>query len=320
MKAIIDNIEMGKTWTSYISAVDGVLKNAKMYDDEIWKLMGDTGMAFHFIIHKGICASSVTVYNWIEEHQSMIDRIGVQSSIKCIMDYTESKERETEKNTAIRDIKQSIDKGFAVIAWAPTPLLEFGIIHGYDDSDQVFFVKEVTGEEKDPMLYDNIGISDVPILYYQIIEEKIEIDENKIIQDSLKFGINQWRKEKHIDDYYSSGKKGYDYLIDALEMDKLNLTGLAYNIAVYNDSKQCLAKYINYINGIKTFSGKLDLAVKSYHAVSGIFKKTQGKIPFPYKGEGLTTQTKESLIEDMKKCRTLEETAITEIEKLLQQK
>ena len=49
---IINNIKMGKSWTTYMGSVHGVLKGAGMWDDSIEMLMGMTGMAFHFIVHQ----------------------------------------------------------------------------------------------------------------------------------------------------------------------------------------------------------------------------------------------------------------------------
>ena len=78
-KKILDNIDMGMSWTTYIGSVHGVLKGAGLWDDSVEMLMGMTGMAFHFIVHRQTCPSSVTVYDWMSEHFAMMDRIGVYS-------------------------------------------------------------------------------------------------------------------------------------------------------------------------------------------------------------------------------------------------
>lgn len=318
MKKIINDIEMGKTWTSYISALHGVLKSAGLTNKDLWKLMGDTGMGFHFILHEELCPSSVTVYNWVEEHQEMLDRIGIESSITCVMDFADHEDREAVKVKAIDDIKKSIDEGFSVINWAPTPILEFGIIHGYDTDDKVFFTKDVTGQETDPLLFDNIGISDVPILYYQTFGEKNDMDEYSIIKNSLSFGINQWKKEVHNNtENYFSGKRAYKVLIEALENNKFDPSGLSYNMAVYNDSKSCLAKYIKYINENTKFKGKLNKAAENYRKVSEIFNDIYNEIPFPYNGKELSDKTKQMILLKLKQSLELENTSMIEIEKVV---
>ena len=61
------NISYGMTWTSYVAGVYGALTGAGWWKDEVWKLMGMTGIAFHFIMHETCCPSSVTVYDWMAE-------------------------------------------------------------------------------------------------------------------------------------------------------------------------------------------------------------------------------------------------------------
>lgn len=227
------------------------------------------------------------------------------------MDFANHDEREALKIKAINE-------GFAVINWPPTPILEFGIIHGYGDNDKVFFTKDVTGQETDPLLFDNIGISDVPILYYQTIGKQNNIDEAEVIQSSLKFGISQWRKEVHNNtENYFSGKRAYETIIEALESNKFDPSGFSYNMAVYNDSKSCLAKYMKYVNGCDKFKGKLDTAVENYSKVSEIFSDIFNEIPFPYNVKELSDETRKTILSKLKDSQGLEDSAINEIEKVL---
>ena len=142
-KKFLPNIKLGYTWNSYINSVDAVLKSAGLWDGDTWLLLGMTGMAFHFIVEKGLCASSVTVYDWNGEHMEMMDRIGIHTD-----NYSLGDDRyntiQYQRDTAIKRIKESIDNGVAVVNWAPSGLLEFGVIYGYDDDDGIFIVKDLT--------------------------------------------------------------------------------------------------------------------------------------------------------------------------------
>ena len=75
----LQGIRMADNWTSYMAAVEGALRNAGLWDRETHNLMGMTGMGFQFIVHETCCPSSVTVYDWLDEHMTMMDRIGVHS-------------------------------------------------------------------------------------------------------------------------------------------------------------------------------------------------------------------------------------------------
>lgn len=310
----ISNLKMGKSWTSYIAAVAGVLKAGNFYSDDIWKLMGHTGIAFHFIIHKQLCPSSITVYNWAEEHFSMLDRIGVFTTVRCYMDnYKYNTLKEIQSN-AIKEIKESIDNGFGVVIWAPSSILEFGIIYGYDDEDGVFLVKDVTGDEIDPMLYSNLGRSNVPILFYQIVHSKTKLKETETIIDSLKFAVYEWNKKDHNSEEYSSGRKGYGNLFAALENRDFNSTGLSYILAVYSDSKKACKLYLEYINHNKKINGKLNKAANNYSKVSQIFSDLHKEMPFPYNNE---IDDLLQIIDKLKLCMKLEDEAIANIDQFL---
>ena len=45
--------------------------------------MGDTGMAFHLVMHETCCVSSVTAYDWMNTHLAALNRIGVHSGLRC---------------------------------------------------------------------------------------------------------------------------------------------------------------------------------------------------------------------------------------------
>lgn len=317
-KKMLKNIKLGMTWTTYTASVYGVLKHAKMWDDEMWKLTGLTGMGFHFIIHDEICPSSVTVYDWTNEHIMMMDRIGVSSEVVCIMNHTSMNTGEQLRNIAAKRIKESIDSGKGVIVWTPTPVLEFGIVKGYDDEDGVFFVEGCCEGEPDPLLYKNIGISEVPILFYQIVNSKIDIPQEKMIRVSLEFGINEWKKNYHINPRYSSGKRAYQTLIKALEKGEYNPFGLGYNLAVYSDSKKNLAEYIDFVNNTGEFTDKIDKAANNYKKIAKKFEEMAKTIPFMHGGAPINPDCIPHIIDLMKESMSLEEDAIKNIEKVLE--
>jgi hypothetical protein len=150
--------------------------------------MGMTGIGFHFIVDKTACASSATVYEWVSEHFSAMDRIGIHSDFYSITDDPGLNTMGMMREDAVKRIKESIDNGIAVVIWAPTYVLEYGIILGYDDDDGVFFVESCMPQNPDPILYSNLGKSDVPMLSYQIFKGKVNVDREKIFRDSLQFG------------------------------------------------------------------------------------------------------------------------------------
>jgi hypothetical protein len=313
-KKILDNVRMGKTWTSYIASMEGVLRKGGLWNGETYMLMGMTGMAFNFIIHKTVCPSSVTVYDWDTEHFAMTDRIGIFS--RCISSMKNFNTQEFIIREAMEEIKESIDNGIPVITWAPTRVLEFGIIRGYDDDEKIFNVVDCMSENPDPLLYDNLGKSEVPILFVQRFLDKVEPDVEKIYRDSLKYGVEQWNKPADPNSDYASGKKAYEYLIGSLKKGDFNEFGLSYNLAVYADSK---SQTLNYLKEIARTSRETVISEKIldlYGSISEKFNILAGLIPF--KGPDTYEVNKEIMPKVLKlaeECSYLENEAMSGIGK-----
>ena len=121
--------------------------------------------AFHFISAPDACPSSVTAYDWGRVHQASMARLGVHTEwYECGYEAT----FELARTRAVATIKASIDRGHPVIVWAPTAVLEFGLLSGYDDADGVFEVAHAAPGPADPLLYGNLGRKRVPWLAYQV--------------------------------------------------------------------------------------------------------------------------------------------------------
>ncbi len=299
----------GNGCSSYLGSVDGVLTAANMWNDDFYKLAGMTGIAFIFIIHEETCPSSLTVYDW-QEHFAMMDRIGVQSEIFQYYYNPNLNTYNLVQNRAIERIKESLGRGVGVVIWTPTPLLEFGIITGYDDEQGIFTVKDVTGQEDpDPLLYSNLGISEVPVLFYQIFYDRIEVLSHKTYWESLIYGVKEWNKEYHVSPYYGSGKKAYLNLLTALKKRKYNGFGLSYIIFSYNKAKKCAAEYLNFLaTEVNIFAG-LTTAAELFRQVSQNFVQLAELIPFPSE-EAVASEKLTKILQIVEKSLELENKAM----------
>lgn len=236
-----------KCWTTYIGAVQGVLDAAGWGGMETWKLMGMTGMAFHLIVHETCCPSSVTVYNMTQEHMNALDRIGVLSEVYSDAGYVTY---EAAIQQAIVRIKESLDRGIAVITWG-IGIPEFGIITGYDDEDGVFFTSSVTGESppNPPLLYANVGrTGGAPFLHCQAPICRVPYDVERTYLDSLRFYVEQMEKPFHTSPYYQSGFLAYNNWRNTLAQGKIDDPhGIRYITTVYTEAKLNAAKYLRFL-------------------------------------------------------------------------
>ena len=182
-------------------------------------------------------------------------------------------------------IKESINDGRPVLIWAPTDVLEFGIIIGYDDSDQVFIVMDCISEDPDPVLYTNIGISEVPILYNQYFVSSTFIPKEERIKHSFQYGIQCWNKVNS-DRGYGIGKGAYENLISALTNNNYDLFGLSYIIAVYQDVKNHLTSYISSSASYNSSFDYLNSVIPHLTHTARLFKSMTEIVPFQNSDSG----------------------------------
>jgi len=319
MKKELTGIQYGRTWVSYIGSAYGALTGAKLWQGEIWELLGMSGMAFNFIVHETACPSSVTMYEWYNNHFQSMDRIGVFTEAVFVYNQPGMNTYASLKATAIEKIKRSIDAGKAVVVWAPTPILEFGIIRGYDDVEQVFTVIDCANENPDPLLYDNLGKSEVPCLYLQYFLDAVPVDKERIFRESLNSAVYQWQQPQ-MAAKYGNGKAAYDNLVNTLEAANYNEFGLSYLINVYADTKRSIVLYMDHISRV---SGTLQKTA----AQAALYKKVADHFGVmcqitPFQGPGAANIDKAripEMIKLVKECRELESEAIRALDDLLKE-
>jgi hypothetical protein len=311
----LENLRMASNWTTYLASAEGVLRGAGWWDGETFKLMGMTGMAFHFIMERLSCPSSVTVYEWTHEHMAMMDRIGIHS--EAYESFVTMHTFPQMQQAAIARIKASIDRSVGVVVWAPTPVPEFGIITGYDDEDGVFSIEHGMPGEYGPLLYTNLGKSEVSILFYQVFLGKVDVKPAAIYRESLQFGVREWNKTQHYEPNYASGRLAYDNLIGTLQRKDYNPFGLAYNLQVYGSAKADLARYLTFVTGEEREFKPVEKAAALYQQVAERYAKVMQLVPFTPLGQQSGTIPVEEVLDLLRPCKDLEEQAMHVIEKVV---
>ena len=314
----LGNVSMAPTWTCYAGALYGSLKAAGMWDRDLDTLMGETGILFQFIMAEDCCPSGVTVYNWKESHYAMADRIGVSNDVFVVHKEPQWNTFEAAQELAVLRIKESIDRGIAPIVWAPTPILEFGLISGYDDDERILYPIHCLPNEPDPTLYENFGLSEVPIIHVQSFYKRCEYDREKTVRNSLRFGVEHWHGESHVTPNYGSGKRAWENMISAMEKRSFNEFGLTYCMNVYAESKRRLPVFLNEVAGLASYLAPLKKAAALYGEVSEQTENMVGMLPF--KGPESTVRKEDvpALLGSAKRAYEVETKAMAIIEQALE--
>ncbi len=308
-------------WTSYGGAAYGVLKAAGMYDGDIARLMGQTGLAFHLIWHETCCPSSVTMYDWAEEHQAAMERLGVLA--EAFIGMPGSPAYEAARRRAVTNIKAAIDRGVGVILWG-VDTGEFGVVYGYEDADGVFLVDGVgkTAAGSNPILYENVGKSfgGAPILHYQAPVEKVPYDAARSYRESLAYYVRHMESGSHFAPAYKAGLLAYDNLARSLERRDYNPFGLRYGLNVYSEAKELAAGYLDFL--ATEWDKGLGPAAETFRKLSGVYARMQNTL-----GAGdcdpaamslpVTADQADRMLPLVREAKALESEALARVKKVL---
>lgn len=312
-------------WATYAGAAYGVLSDAGMIDLSLAEMTGVSGAAFQFFMHTHCIAASVTVYDWVGRHADALDRLGVMSEIYHYQPGTNTYDAARER--VVGKIKQSIDRGVAVIAWA-IDTGEFGIINGYDDEDGVFFVDGVHKFNRplgsDPMLYGNLGLKfpPAPFIHVQIPIERVEYDREQMYRKSLQFYLDVMNQQYHVGPDFHSGFRAYDAWLHALESGTYDAFGLRYNTSVYAECKCFAAEYLDIL-AVRSASMKgLPVVADLFGRMNGQYRRMMDLLEQDlnggqHLGKPVSKSQAKALAVEVREAKRLETEAVGLIEQVL---
>lgn len=240
-------IEVFSAWNTYAVSMMSVLENCGMWrkTDTFQKFICETGIATRFCVDKTCSPLPVTDYDWMDEHTRFMERIGVQTVKFFAVPQDPAYDKTQQK--AIRAIKSAIDNKRASVAWG-IDTGEFGVIYGYDDGDEVLFVKGIGNSNTDaslPVLYHNLGktFEYAPVLYCEIPQTSHDVDQNLTFVNFLNSYVQEMNRISD-DPERAYGFAAYDMLINAVLEKNVNEFGLRYCTGIYFERKEAILMYL----------------------------------------------------------------------------
>lgn len=314
---LLDGIRMGDTATPYVAAADGALRAAGMWDDEVWMLLGLSGLGFHLVVDPGTCPSSPTAYDWSQAHTAAMQRVAVSS--RCVECVHDTEQFESLRATAVDLIKQSLDRGVPAVV-RTFDYAEFAVVTGYDDADEVFFLTDVTGDA-DPVLYTNLGKPHgSPMLFAQVFTGRGAFDLRRAAIDSLEYAVDCWRGQGFPESpiyRYRVGAEGYQALIHAVDQADTDPLGLRYIVRVLADARAGIAKYVARLHEEAVLPG-LAAPAELYASVAEALARVAELLPAapPYE-RPLEREVLPEASALLQESAGTEERAIGEVERIL---
>ncbi|MEF3306496.1 hypothetical protein [Paenibacillus sp. GYB003] len=238
---LLDDIRMKRESKSFTDAVHAVLTAAGLFDGPKHMLSGLSGMAFKFTVHERLLPLSVSAYGqWGTEHRPAIDNLGVFT----IGDGGRVRHPTFRyyQRKAVQLVKSGLDRGVGAVCWLP----EFGVIHGYDDEDGVFFAQDGIGDDSKIVLYDNFGLNVTPFWYCRTFGPKIEIGLPDAVLESLRLAVRDYDTPHKTlpDTAIASGKLAYAYLIRGLRQGDYDERGARYILRSYVQARTEIRDYL----------------------------------------------------------------------------
>lgn len=221
-------------------------------------------------------------------------------------------------NKGITHIRQSIMRGMPVIAWDLfTP--EFGIVYGYDDSEQLLYAEDIRAKKTIP--YDRFGRGMSGGLFVLSVTGESPIGEWEAVNHALNMAIRHAYGEMTFVGYVC-GLSAYDCWKDAFRAQRVDLLGNAYTSEVVADARKHAAEFLRGLTRKLTKTGRRESAhlaeeaAMYYETISTTLAQFSALFPFPSGGSPNDPETAKIAIELLDKARISEEAGLALLERL----
>ncbi|MGZ9583983.1 hypothetical protein [Paenibacillus marinisediminis] len=243
---ILSDLHMKKGSTAYIDAMHAILYRKGWISCTKSMLAGMTVSGFRFTVDRTLSADSVHAYNWIAENFLAADFIGIISSQQAGFSFQPT--FPLYQKEAIVDLKRAIDSGTGAVIWKDG----FAIAVGYDDAEQRLYYSDGSEAGLCSMSYNSFGRNVSPYWYYQVFDDRIEMDEIEIYRESLIQAIYKWETHDLMlpAAEYACGRAAYDAILQALETEEYDRTGIVEVIHYYAEAKRDIRLYMSALQRI----------------------------------------------------------------------
>jgi hypothetical protein len=312
------DIKFIPTWLSWVGAVTPCL-NALGVECDPTDVAGMSGYAFVMSVHKGMCPSGPTAFDWGTLNHG-IHLLGRSTLIFC---SGESHCTEVGKTDLTRDhckmayevAFREISEGRPAVIWGAY-LPEFAVVNGAGDGK--FHVKSISGchgAPEPPIPYDELEAPGGP--YVLAFPTPTGNRENRHVEQHALVHAVDLLYAKNARRLYRMGLEAYDSWIAALEAgpdkppcEKFSGFGNSYNAQCYAEAKAFALEFLKRCSTRHEFLKKpLKKAIKAYSDVSKAMSEVARLFPFRDESAFQNEQNRTDAIQALKDGKSAEKSA-----------
>ncbi|XEC93824.1 hypothetical protein AB6A23_21105 [Paenibacillus tarimensis] len=312
---VLNDLRMCVDSRSYIDALHAILTHKRWISCSKPMLAGMTVTGFRFTVNRRLTAESATAYNWMAENFLAADFIGVTAGQASGFQFDPV--FPLYQKHAISEIKASIDRGTGAVIWKDG----FAVAVGYDDAAESLYYCDGAEEGPKAMNYTGFGVNLSPYWYFQIIEDRVEMDEAAVYKESLVQAVYKWESHDPMlpESDYACGREAYGAIIEALRSGHYDPEGAYEVFRCYAAAKRDVASYTEALQ--KKGWTQLGETAGCYREVAALF----GKVLATIEGNGDVVplndpdRTAKNLVPLFIDARQAEEKAIQSVKTLLRE-
>jgi hypothetical protein len=293
---------------SFPTALHSVLHH-QGFDFDITDVFGFSGFAFFMNATKGLCPSSMSVFDFNHHLDFALENCGLDAThIKRLWDKFDQKDEI--RNYAVSQIKEALAEDNIVIAWDAV-IPEWCLILEYDlGSDRFLAQYESIQNTLNP---DMLGQREIEILDVVIVNKANAFDKQANFIECLKFALNLAKGQFNIDEQYKQGLESYDVFIREVEkfkqkeVTKEDVHSIGYHLNMLVTSRYHGALFISRYSELKAglLYQKIYLELNKVLSKYNILTACHAKLDATFMDE---------LSEALRLSKTFEKEAIDEIE------
>ncbi len=238
-------------WNTYMASLGAVLRVLGEDYAPAW-LMGASGWAFRINVHKDLCPSAISVFDWADQLTESVAQLGHGCTYVSRMWWEDELQSERQQRAHVA-ILEGLERGIPAISWDMS-IPEWELIVGYDAVARVYEFISCTGE-LGTLPCEKLGNrgTDPSLLSVTVVGEPNGRSRKEVVRRSLQIAVDHAseRERMELPDYVN-GLPAYTQWANTIEPDyegSVNWDWSAYYAAQWVGARCYARDYLRLLIG-----------------------------------------------------------------------